>query len=645
MPPKHTSEQDLYEILEVPRDADAAAIKAAWRRLAGAHHPDTFAARAAAHTPTEEQSSDAGSPDGESLGEEHPREECQGEESQIEESNRAEATVHGIAESVPDEHAEPQFAEDTTACAMASDSDHRSQDGIDPRTISYERFLQIQHAYEILGDTVKRKAYDQSLCRLQAKNTGKTFSGEPSDAEFDVDAGQFDSYLSGYRRWNAVLVHDQDGIPAQGLLHTMQTGYALSTLGPRAQALVATLFRAWEVGPWKEFLRVRSLLAAVVILALATSIHVFRSRSSNQRGHTDAATQALVQQSGQSTLGTNLPARTLGKPRFRNHAPPSANHSPRANYAETTTRAIPKQYAVVSDTYQAATPGASTSILIPPSSSEPLSDKVADGLTREVRSENHEDHRPAANTPTIGDTSGNLASSRLPAQLSQYPKMNTAWIAGCIYDKSVYTGVFDARQKPATLRWQHWQSEKAPQALHFPQAFVLQRNGKEQIYLEQADGDTHATLDLRGSSAQLRVTPQNPASIPCHSWYLLHLDIDSSLVGHWLLPYTAQRRGEEPLPTQHFDMRVTHTANGLMGQASARYDVGLSKIQPTITFTFRQDPSRPLGSFTWTSTSHGEGRLNLALLSPHQLALRWEVERPKPGTLQLMSGAAILLKR
>jgi molecular chaperone DnaJ len=34
------AKQDYYEVLEVPRDADAAALKAAFRKLARQFHPD-----------------------------------------------------------------------------------------------------------------------------------------------------------------------------------------------------------------------------------------------------------------------------------------------------------------------------------------------------------------------------------------------------------------------------------------------------------------------------------------------------------------------------------------------------------------------------------------------------------------------------
>ena len=41
------AQRDPHDVLEVPRDAGPAAVKAAWRRLAREHHPDLAADSAA----------------------------------------------------------------------------------------------------------------------------------------------------------------------------------------------------------------------------------------------------------------------------------------------------------------------------------------------------------------------------------------------------------------------------------------------------------------------------------------------------------------------------------------------------------------------------------------------------------------------
>lgn len=220
MPPKHAPKQDLYEVLEVPRDADAAAIKAAWRRLAGVHHPDTFAAHPVETEPTEETDSEAKSVDADAS--------CGSEACTTTIGTQpARGTIAGDSDARTEEPAE----EIAATSHLNRDTAPMSQ----PRR-SYERFLQIQLAYKILGDKTKRETYDRSLLRHEPL-AEDGFPGEYFDEGHDVDQDTVSLHRHGD---SAFARGDTEALPGASDVWTSW------------QALL----RVWHAGPWKELLRV-----------------------------------------------------------------------------------------------------------------------------------------------------------------------------------------------------------------------------------------------------------------------------------------------------------------------------------------------------------------------------------------------------
>jgi len=117
-----------------------------------------------------------------------------------------------------------------------------------------------------------------------------------------------------------------------------------------------------------------------------------------------------------------------------------------------------------------------------------------------------------------------------------------------------------------------------------------------------------------------------------------------NLPGVWLLA-SSHRSGNEGLyPAEFIELRMVESAGTLRGSYRARYRVVDRTISPVVAFQFEGPAERDKVSMSWKSPDGSRGDVQLRLISPDSLDVRW-VANQLGQQLGLVSGTATLTRK
>jgi hypothetical protein len=521
-----------------------------------------------------------------------------------------------------------------------------------PKSLSsIEHFLRAQEAYSILKDTQLRQAYDEGRREWLRRNEGKESLRETTAFSSSPDPRDASARARDNQR--------------QLLPLTQQT-----TLWP---IISSALSSVGHVLPFRHLVRVRILAAAVLLLLLMTSLHIWKLWNPALVDESLTSSSALAPGANHTDSKITIRPLTVRSPEYTSEheevAPAGSRLRRKKNRKAPKFAALPDESASPPRTslrtkVASRTEGHTQQVL----PLEPLAGNSRTAMLAPEPRSSTDDQNPApevaqlmnpvAAVPSLsGAVRAHSASLPDADRSTELGAWDRRWLAGCMVEDRVFVGELDLGPGESRFSWRAWDMESpGGVVLAAPLPPSSTRSTEVALHtrsftLPQEGDPPGATLFRTAASAKLRWEQAAAMKIPCREWHLLSLESSAQLAGRWLLPDRKQSKPTSDgttnaaFPLKHLELHIRSGKHHLQGQMVGLYDVGRSSIQLTVEFAFAARRRDFGGVFRWESASLGLGSLTITPISPSHLAIRWETEEPVPGKIQLTGGVALLRRR
>ncbi|MCC6265253.1 MAG: DnaJ domain-containing protein [Bryobacterales bacterium] len=175
---------------------------------------------------------------------------------------------------------------------------------------------------------------------------------------------------------------------------------------------------------------------------------------------------------------------------------------------------------------------------------------------------------------------------------------------------------------------------------------VLERAASSERWMTWRDvpGDTTDTSDLarrmQGAHAISGESSKPPPAGPCGRWRLFPDDGAAALDGLWVLP-SDEKPAEGALASEYVELRMTRKDDRYNGRFVGRYRVPVASMPAEIRFGF----SLPAAAMGWQPWENGDGATGKVLLTPvgrSRLVVFWKRGSAPSGGPHLSGGIAVL---